>query len=85
MRIIESALERYGLPAEAAGACRLTLTGGSHLCVENHKGLLEYSEELIVVGLSRGSIRIRGRGLSLNAMEKDSVIIRGSILCIDLE
>ncbi len=85
MKIIESALERFGLPSEAVGACRLTLTGGRYLSLENHRGLLEYTGESIVLGSSTGSIRIRGEGLSIKAMEKESLVISGRILCIDLE
>ncbi len=85
MGVIEKAMERYALPTEALGACRLILTGGKHLSVENHKGLLEYTEEYIVFGSSKGSIKIRGEGLSIMAMEKESLLISGRILCIDLE
>lgn len=79
MKIAESALERFGLPAEAAGAGRLTLTGNSHLSVENHRGLLEYSGEFIVVALKKGRLAIKGQGLCLEAMEKESLVIKGRI------
>lgn len=85
MKIIESALERLGLPAEAAGICRVTLAGERHLSVENHKGLLEYTPETVVLSKGSGSVRIRGEGLELAAMDGESLIIRGKIFGVDLE
>lgn len=85
MKIIESALERLGLPAEAAGACRVTLTGDFHLSVENHRGLLEYTPELISLSCGAGTVKIRGEALELAAMEGESLVIRGKIFGIDLE
>lgn len=85
MKIVESALERFSLPPEAAGDCRAILSGGNYLSIENHRGLLEYSEEYILVALKKGRIGVRGKGLNLAAMEKEGLIIRGKILGIDVE
>ncbi len=85
MKIVETALERFGLPSEAAGAGRITLTGCGHLSIENLRGLLEYSEDCISVALKKGRVSIRGRELSLSAMEGNSLVIRGKIQSVELE
>ena len=85
MGIKESVVERFGIPPEAAGEIRLTLSGKMHLCIEHHRGLLEYTGECIVVGCAKGSIRIIGEGLFLKAMEKECLVIAGRIISIDLE
>lgn len=85
MKIIETALERFGLPADAVGAGRVLLTGTGHLVIENHRGLLEYSDDSISVALKKGKVQVRGQSLSLSAMERGSLIIVGKIMSLELE
>ncbi len=85
MKIIENALERFSLPAEAGGAARLCLSGKTRLSLENHRGLLELRDDCAVISSSAGNIRISGEGLSVRAMERGSLVISGNILRIDLE
>jgi len=85
MKIIETALERFGLPADAAGAGRIILTGSTHLSIENHRGLLEYSDDCVSVAMKNSRVCIRGRSLSISAMEGDSLIITGKMLSLELE
>lgn len=84
-KIFQSALEAAGLPAEVAGALKLSLTGDSHLLIENHRGLLEYSLEQVCVSGGRLRARVRGDGLCLVAMDSSSLIIKGKIFGIDME
>lgn len=82
---LEKAADRLMLPSEALGGVKLTLTGGTQVLIENHKGLLEYGDELITVSCGRQMVRVRGEGLSLMAMNSTSLIIKGQILGIDME
>ncbi len=83
---IEELAERFDLPADtAAGAPKITVTGASRVIVENHKGLLEYSDTLIEIGAGRFLVRVRGEGLLLRAMDNEVLIISGTIFGIDLE
>ena len=79
MKIIEKAMERFALPAEALGHGRLILSGDSHLLIENHRGILEYSEEKVVLALKRGRISISGSKLKLCAMNSAELLISGRI------
>lgn len=82
---LEKAADRLMLPAEAVGAVKVTLTGGTQVLIESHKGLLEYGDELITVSCGKQMVRVRGEGLSLLAMNSSSLIIKGCILGIDME
>jgi len=84
-KIIESAAERFGLPGELAGLIKLTLTGNGHILAENHRGLLEYSDECIVLAGGRLRVRIKGQGLHLLAMDGCSMVIKGKVLGVDME
>ena len=85
MAVLETAAERLALPAEALGSCRVLLSGGSHVCIENHKGLLEYSPQGITVSRRGGMLRIRGEALEIAAMDSEGLIIKGQIYGVDME
>lgn len=84
MRIIEKATERFALPAEALGGSRIILSGGCHLTIENHRGILEYSEDFILIAMKKGQLSVRGSALSLYAIDSESIVIGGKILSIEL-
>ncbi|MBQ6465251.1 MAG: YabP/YqfC family sporulation protein [Oscillospiraceae bacterium] len=77
--------ERLDLPAEAAGAAKLTITDGKQTLVENHRGLLEYGADQIRVSTGRGQIILRGSGLTLGAMSDRELLIRGRLLSAEWE
>ena len=83
---MEDLADRFDLPAEAlAGVPRITLTGSGRVLIENHRGLLAYTGELVEVSGGRLRIRIRGDGLTLRAMDQDSLLITGTIFGVDTE
>ena len=83
---INGLADRFEIPPEAvAKVPRLTLTGSSHVLIENHRGLLSYSDDEVEVGGGSIRIRVRGSGLSLKAMDADSLLISGRIIGVDTE
>lgn len=78
--------ERFELPAEAmAGVARLTITGARRAVIEDHKGLLALGEDLVAVDGGRVTIRLRGEGLQLRAMDKKELVITGEIFSAEFE
>ena len=74
------------LPAEVvAGAPRVTLTGTERVMVENHHGILSYSETEVAVGGRGLLIRIRGDSLLLRAMDAEMLLVTGHIFGVDVE
>ena len=71
--------ERLNVPEELVGMARLSLTAGRHAVIENHRGVLDYSPERIVVGILSGSIILMGADLRISAMSRDAMIVRGRI------
>lgn len=78
--------ERLELPGDALlGEAKLTVTGGRRALVENHRGVLEYGEERIVVSAGRGKLSISGSGLGIGAMNRRELLISGRIQCVEWE
>ena len=68
------------LPGELLpGAASLILTGGKQALVEGHRGIVEYSQEQIVLALKRGKLILNGSGMQLRAMNAGELLISGSI------
>ena len=44
----------------------LTLTGHYEVNIENYRGILEYTEQLIRINVRSGQIRITGKSLEIN-------------------
>jgi len=78
--------DRMELPADAfSGAVKLTLNGRNHLLIENHSGIIKYGEEQTVIDCGGMKAIICGDGLSLTAMDRRDMLIKGRILSIELE
>ena len=72
-------LERLELPGEALGEGKLSVVGTRRALIENHRGLLSYTEELIAVRLGHGSLSIWGTELAIEAMNERELLIVGHI------
>ncbi len=78
--------EKLQLPEEALlGAAKLTVTAGRRALIENHRGILEYGTEHMVVSTGRGKISINGDNLSLLAMNKNELLISGRLQSVEWE
>lgn len=62
---------------------RITLLGDMQMYVENHKGIVEYSQIRIRVKVKNGILRITGKELSIKSIVTDEIIICGSIESIE--
>lgn len=67
-----------GVPLlEIAGECRVL--------IENHRGIMEYSPQQIIVRVKFGTYCIRGSGLQIAKMGKDQLVILGRIEAVQLD
>lgn len=85
-RAAELLAQTLELPEEAlTGAAKLSVTAGKRALVENHRGILSYGEERIVLRVARGKLCINGSGLRLLAMTEERIYIGGRIQCVEWE
>ena len=84
--LLEQAAARFDLPGEAmAGMSCVQLVGRGELLLQNHRGILAYGEEEILVSGSRELIRVRGTGLKLRSMTPTDLVVTGTINAVELE
>ncbi|MBC7082154.1 MAG: sporulation protein YqfC [Bacillota bacterium] len=58
---------------------RIVLVGNVQLTVENHQGIVEYTQQRVRVATSRGEVAVEGRGLSISRITKTEIAIDGRI------
>jgi sporulation protein YqfC len=56
---------------------KITLIGNSEMTVENHKSIIEYTDQKIVLESGKGKILIVGEGLELKSVARELVYITG--------
>ena len=57
----------------------LTLTGLYEVNIENYRGILEYTEQLIRINVRSGQIRITGKSLEINYYTTTDMKITGKV------
>lgn len=78
--------EFFSIPADVvAGVPKLTVIGCRRVLVENHRGITEYGREVIEINGGRVKLRIHGRELELVVMNRNELLIHGSILAVEFE
>lgn len=74
------------LPADVAlNLPRITMIGNLQLNIENHKGIVEYTENKIRVLVTRGCLEIAGANLVLRNIHTDEIMVNGEINQIRIE
>lgn len=58
---------------------RLTMIGNIRLLIENHRGVLHFSEERLLLALTRGKVEITGSSLSIRTIMAEEVLVEGII------
>lgn len=85
-KLTERLAQRLELPGELlAGVMRLTLIGGERVLIENHKGLLDYTDECVEVSGGKMRLRVRGNGLLLRSMSSEEVLVTGRVFAVEVD
>ncbi|WP_240376589.1 sporulation protein YqfC [Bacillus piscicola] len=59
---------------------RLTMIGQLHLHVENHRGILHFSNEQVRLKLTQGEILINGENFVIKNILPDEILLEGTIV-----
>jgi len=82
--ILKSAADAFDLPGEVLmDLPRVTVTGGQRVVVENHKGLMDYGPNAIIVSGGRVTLKLLGDNLELRAMNAQELLITGDIFNLE--
>ena len=76
--------ESFDLPLDVLpGIGSVTIIGGRQVRIEGHRGVLEYSQERIVVLMKNNKLLISGVELSMQAMNAQELIAEGKIAGVE--
>ena len=65
------------------GAPVVTALGNFEVCVENYRGITEYTDTLVRVQTKGGQIRLTGKGLQVEYYTNDEMKITGKIKTLE--
>lgn len=76
-------MESLQLPKDVCmGALRVTLTGNREAWIENYRGILEYTEQMILLQAKTCQVCFEGTRLSIDYYTNEDMKISGCICCI---
>jgi len=79
----ESLIETLKFPKDICmGAMKVTLTGNNDVWIENYRGILEYSDKLILLQGKTCQVCFEGTGLSIDYYTNEDMKISGCIACV---
>lgn len=61
----------------------IKMIGSMEAVVENHKGILEYSQEILRINSASGIIKILGKNLEIKEINQEDILIKGDIDLIE--
>ena len=64
---------------------KIIITGNEEITIENHKGIVAFSENEIKVSSKKGIIKIQGNNFEIFYMGSNSLTINGEIRAISYE
>ncbi len=79
----ESLIDSLGFPKDICmGAMKITLTGNREAWIENYRGILEYTESLILLQGRICQVCFEGSRLSIDYYTNEDMKISGCISCV---
>ena len=67
------------------GLPKITMIGKMELHIENHKGIIEYSKEIIRINTSEGVLKIIGKHMNIKSIITEEVSIIGEIISVEFK
>ena len=85
-RFSEMIADAWGVPKDVImNIPRLTISGNKEIYIENHKGILVYTDKEIRVSTEMGIVMIRGKNLLIDRIRLEDVRISGTFHGIEYQ
>lgn len=82
-RHMEALIDSLKFPRDICmGAMKVTMTGNREAWIENYRGILEYTENLILLQGKTCQVCFEGSGLSVDYYTNEDMKISGCISCV---
>ena len=84
MNIKSRFTDATGMPKDVIlGVPIVSITGQNEACIENYRGILEYTDKLIRIQTKLGKIHVTGKSLAIEYYNNDEMKIIGHITVIE--
>lgn len=78
--VLQSLARRLDIPQDIVlDLPRITMLGNKQILIENHKGIIEYTSQLVRISLSQGELTVIGAGLMLGNLQQEQILVEGEI------
>ena len=77
--------ERLELPEEALGSLLVTAIGRRRVLIENHRGVLQFSDAFLLLKAAGGTFGICGDGIRIRMLGRHRLAIEGDIRSMEWE
>ena len=85
-KIIEVFSRSFELPSEVTLKLpRITLIGSIHAYIENHNGLVVFSDDKLILNVYQGRVHITGKNFVLKMMLEHEILLEGDIADVRYE
>lgn len=68
-----------------AGDVKIAITGNRELYIENYRGILEYTDQCMVLQTKNGFLKIAGKKLQIAFYTNEDMKITGFLNCIEFD
>lgn len=83
-KIREHLVSAASMPKDVVmGASVITILGTNEICIENYRGIIEYTECLVRIQTKNRQIRLTGKNLQIEYYTNDEMKITGSICSLE--
>ena len=62
---------------------KIELIGNQHIRVENHKGIIEYTDSCVRLNCQKYMLKVSGEGLVIHSMSAEEIVLSGEILGVE--
>ncbi len=64
---------------------KILITGNYTLSIENHKGIVFYSENSIIINFKKGKLNIEGNNINIDLINNEVIMLKGNIEQVKFE
>ena len=83
-KLREKISNTFDLPKDIVlDVSKIIIIGTGQITVENHKGIIEYSEDLIRINTGSSIMKLWGRNLAIKTILQEEITITGEITNIE--
>lgn len=78
--------EKFEIPIEVVeDISKISIIGDEEITIENHKGILSFTDREIIINTSLGKIMVKGINFEISYLSQSTITIKGSFSSFKVE